>query len=42
MKCLRARQTLGYAPGTVYYGCQAGVGPNGAGVWAVSSGVMAV
>jgi len=34
--------TDGYTPGTVYYGRLAGVGPNGAGVWAVSAGVMAV
>ncbi len=32
----------GFTPGTVYYARMRGVGSNGPGVWAVSSGVMAV
>jgi hypothetical protein len=31
-----------YVPGKIYYARLCGIGPNGAGVWAVSPGVMAV
>jgi hypothetical protein len=34
--------TNSYTPGTVYYARMGGIGNNGPGVWAVSSGVMAV